>query len=93
MHATLSKGIVRRYGDAIDTLQNVLYWFFADVKYPRPFLLSGAADELITLPCPLLTGLSADQLERVIDFAGMAAFHVRNAARLGLADLILEFIR
>ena len=52
MHATLSKGIVRRYGDAIDTLQNVLYWFFADVNYPRPFLLSGAADELITLPMP-----------------------------------------
>jgi len=40
-----------------------------------------------------MTGLSGIQLERVIDFAGMAAFHVRNAARLGFADLILEFVR
>ena len=54
-------------------------------------LLGGKADTLIS--CPLLTGLSGAQLERVIDFAGMAAFHVRNAARLGFADLILEFIR
>jgi hypothetical protein len=93
MHATLSKGIVRRYGDAIDTLENVLYWFFADVKYPRPFLLSGQRTSSLHFPCPLLTGLSADQLERVIDFAGMAAFHVRNAARREFADLILEFVR
>jgi hypothetical protein len=56
-------------------------------------VLSGVKRTRSYFLCPLFTGLSGIQLERVIDFAGMAAFHVRNAARLGFADLILEFVR
>ena len=43
MRTTLSKGIVRRHGDAIDTLQNVFDLSSADVKYPRQCLLKSKA--------------------------------------------------
>jgi hypothetical protein len=54
--------------------------------------IRGKADALITLPMPAFGRLER-RLERVIDFAGRAAFHVRNAAGLEFADLILEFVR
>jgi len=43
MRTTLSKGIVRRHGDAIDTLQNDFDLSSADVKYPRQCLLKSKA--------------------------------------------------
>jgi CrcB-like protein, Camphor Resistance (CrcB) len=54
--------------------------------------IRGKADALITLPMPAFGRLER-RLERVIDFAGRAAFHVRNGAGLEFADLILEFVR